>query len=258
MLRRIVERITRGLVFRRALPTRYGGQTFYVSSEGGLKFLRYDVGQSDPILLEGARSTIEPGQSIWDIGANIGLFSFAASGLAGPTGQVYAIEPDTFLVELLRKSAAALGHDAAPVEVLPVAISDVLDLQRFAVAERARAASHLVGYGLSGSGRTRKLQTVISVSLDWLSTKIRPPDVLKIDVEGAELRVLSGGIVTLNQFKPSIICEVSGAYIGQVTELLKDCGYQLYDMEANNCPVNRACWATLAVHRDHPANVAAL
>ena len=77
----------------------------------------------DPALVGLAAETVRRGDTVWDIGANMGVFSFAAAVAAGPSGRVLAVEPDNALVGLLRRSAAA-NHGHAPVDVLPAAVSD--------------------------------------------------------------------------------------------------------------------------------------
>src|ERR1019366_8153086 len=76
------------------------------ASEGGLKYLRPRLGGINPILLGLVEEVVSPGDVIWDIGANLGLFTFAAAVAAGGNGHVLAIEPDALLVGMLRRSAA--------------------------------------------------------------------------------------------------------------------------------------------------------
>ncbi len=107
--------------------------------------------QADPPLLRLAAEVVRRGDTVWDIGANLGLFSFAAAVAAGPAGRVLAVEPDTVLAGLLRRSAAVnSGH--APVDVLPAAVSDGLSVARFHVARRNRSTNHLDCFGKPARG----------------------------------------------------------------------------------------------------------
>jgi len=94
-----------------------------------LRYLKPRLTAVDPTLLGLAREVVRPGAVVWDVGANVGLFSFAAASVVGPAGRVVALEPDSWLVGLLRRSAALNGH-LAPVEVLPVAVSDSVGVGR--------------------------------------------------------------------------------------------------------------------------------
>jgi FkbM family methyltransferase len=185
------------------------------------------MGSVDPDLLRLASEIIQPGDVIWDIGANIGLFSFAAAAAAGPSGYVLALEPDTLLVGLLRRSALA-NHGLAPVEVLPAAVADEIGVARFHIARRNRATSHLDGFGTAQAGGVRTTELVPTVTLDWLATRFAMPSVVKIDVEAAELKVLSGGACVLRS-QPTIICEVAGRNAATAADLLTTHGYTVYD-----------------------------
>lgn len=227
MLRTLAERATHRVVLRRRLPPPFGAASIYASSEGGLKYLRPRLDAADPALLRLAGELVRPGHVVWDVGANVGLFSLAAAVAAGPAGRVLAVEPDALLVGLLRRSAAASnGH--APVDVLPAAVADSLGVARFHIARRNRATSHLDGCGTSQAGGVRATELVPTVTLDWLAGQFPPPDVIKIDVEAAELRVLSGASQVLAE-RPALICEVAGHNSAAVAALLAGHGYLLYD-----------------------------
>lgn len=247
VVRTIAERATHRLVFRRRLPPPFAGTRIYTSTEGGLRFLRPDIGKADTPLLRLAAEVVRPGHVVWDIGANMGLFSFAAAAAAGESGCVLAVEPDATLVGLLRRSAAR-NAGAAAVQVLPAAVADELAVGRFHIARRNRATSHLDGFGTTQTGGVRATELVLTVTLDWLATTFPVPDVIKIDVEGAEMKVLAGAARVLAE-RPAVICEVASCNSAAVARHLASYGYTLYDGElrpAQRAPLDKAPPSTLA------------
>ena len=73
-----------------------------VSPSCGLRYLRWALGKVDPALFRWVEAYVKPGSVVWDVGANLGLFSFAAAARAGSDGAVVAFEPDTQLVAMIR------------------------------------------------------------------------------------------------------------------------------------------------------------
>lgn len=248
LIRSSLEQATHRIVVRRRLPAPFAAARIYVSSEGGLRYLGRGMARVDPPLLRLAAEMVRPGNTVWDIGANLGLFSFAAAVAAGPGGSVLAVEPDTVLAGLLRRSAA-LNRGHAPVDVLPAAVSDDLSVARFHTARRNRSTNHLDGFGTSQTGGVRATDLVPTFTLDWLATHFAAPDVIKIDVEEAEAAVLAGGSRVLG-LASKIICEVAARNFAVVRDTLNRHGYVLYDGDrpsAERVPVGDAQWNTLAV-----------
>jgi FkbM family methyltransferase len=247
-LRSSLEQATHRIVIRRRLPAPFAAARIYVSSEGGLRYLARGMTQVDPSLLRLAAETVGPGDNVWDIGANLGLFSFAAAVAAGPAGSVLAVEPDTTMARLLRRSAA-LNRGHAPVDVLPVAVSDDMSVARFHIARRNRSTNYLDGFGTSQTGGVRATDLVPTFTLDWLADHFAAPDVIKIDVEEAEAAVLAGGSRVL-ELASKIICEVAARNFAVVRDMLNKHGYVLYNGDrpsAERVPVANAQWTTLAV-----------
>ena len=254
LLRSALERATHRIVISRRLPAQFGKTRIYVSTEGGLRYLARAMSAVDPTLLRLAAEVVTPGDTVWDVGANMGLFSFAAAVAAGPTGRVLALKPDTDLAGLLRRSAeGSTGH--APVDVLPAAASAELSVARFHVARRNRSTSHLAGFGSAMAGGVRSTHLVPTVTLDWLAARFPLPDVLKIDVEGAELTVLAGGAQVLAH-SPAVICEVYAQNATAVSDILTGHGYTLYDgdqLPGKRVPTAGAPFNTLAIAKPGPA-----
>ncbi|OHV20145.1 methyltransferase FkbM [Parafrankia soli] len=239
-------------MLRRRLPPPFERTRIYTSSEGGLKYIRRSLADVDPALVSFVQEQVRPGHIVWDVGANLGLFTFAAAEIAGPGGAVVAIEPDTWLVDLLRRSLR-IPNDRAPVDVLPAAVGESTGVGRFCVATRNRATSHLHGFGTTQTGGVRSVETVPVFRLDDLLAHFPPPDVVKIDVEGAEVTVLTGAHRMLRQVRPVILCEVVTRNAAAVAKTLHNAGYQVLDASlppSGRRPLAGAPFSTLAVPAD--------
>ena len=216
LFRPALERISRGRVLKRHLPQEFGRCPLLVSPDASLRFWKPWI-ESD--LFDFAKEFVLPGHVVWDIGANVGLFSVAAACRAGKSGQVIAVEADIWLAELLQQSVALQPTTSAPIEIIPAAASDSIALKSFYIARRGRAANFLSGMtGSTQTGGIRETHHVVTITLDWLMKQGSVPDVVKIDVEGAEFDVLRGGLHMIAQASPVILCEVSD-YADEVSEL---------------------------------------
>jgi FkbM family methyltransferase len=221
----------------------------FVTPDAGLGYWFPNSAVRRDSLLRNAAESIKPGAVVWDVGANMGLFSFAAAGLSGPSGHVYAFEPDTFLVRLLRRSARLNPH-AAPIEIVPCAISDTISLARFNIAENNRATSFLEKFGTGLTGGIREVQTVLTVPLDWVVEQIPAPQVLKIDVEGAELSVFRGARQMLKASRPIVLFEAQNFNWDEIARGLWDLGYTLYNCDltpSERQPLTSSVFNTIAI-----------
>ncbi len=249
-LRAVAERLSRGVVLQRRLPVNFGAGKILVSPDAGLRFYRRNLAAGDAILFRMVDELVAPDDVVWDIGANVGLFAFAAANRAGTGGKVVAIEPDLWLAGLLRRSCQLLDRTRnAPVTVIPAAASNSFSLAKFHIAKRGRSSNHLEGGGSTQTGGTRSVESVVTIPLDWLLEQVPPPQVLKIDVEGMEHRVLSGATAVLSKARPVIWCEVNPVNKEEVTKILYAHDYELFCAEENASqrqPLPTAPWETLA------------
>lgn len=218
------------VVIKRRLPHGSGrGQIFTSAKVGGLKYLLKRSEQWDPELLGIASALVAAGDAVWDVGANVGLFSKAAGFHAGTAGSVLSIEADLDAVALLNATSRLQPDAHALMTVLPVAVSDESGIVRFAIAKRARASNAIEGFGSTQTGGVSELRTLPCMTLDSLLPHFPSPDVLKIDVEGAEMRVLKGALQLLESARPRIYCEVCSRTRDDVVALLQGFGYRLWD-----------------------------
>lgn len=212
-----------GRTFRRRLPEDLGGAWFPASLEGGTKFLRSDLHLADPPLTGFAVKYVRAGMRVWDVGANVGLFTFTAAGLGA---EVLAIEADIWLVGNLRRAAALQD---LKVSVLSAAAAADWGIADFVVAANTRATSYLASFGGSVmTGGVRERHHVATVPLDTLIEKFGIPDVVKVDVEGAEVAVLAGAAQVLST-GPVLLIEVYERNKQAAHDLLSMHGYRYID-----------------------------
>ena len=233
MLREALRRVSRGVILKRRLPAEFGNAPILVSPEAMLGYWRLDLGKVDPYLLSMVRTLVRPGMTVWDIGANVGLFSFAAA--AATASRVVAVEADTWLANLVHRSSLING---LPVTILPAAVAAALGVVELHVSRDGRASNSLHGDGPA--------QTVVAVTLDWMLEKFPTPQVVKIDVEGMEFQALQGASALLRH-KPTILCEVTENHEA-VGQLLRSAGYTLFAARVpERKPILRPSIETLAV-----------
>jgi FkbM family methyltransferase len=163
-------------------------------------------------------ANIGVGAVVYDIGANVGFYSLLAAELVGETGRVIAFEPLARNLELLRVHVRI--NDLKQVEVIDAAVSD-------RAGEAAFDNQTNASMGQLNSAGQLKVRTV---SLDDLTARgtLPLPDVLKIDVEGAEMAVLEGAKETLEKCHPMIFLATHGAREKELCcERLQSHGYSI-------------------------------
>ncbi|HYM53925.1 MAG TPA: FkbM family methyltransferase, partial [Solirubrobacteraceae bacterium] len=200
----------------------------------------YGLGTTEPLIQDAFAEQVESGGVVWDIGANIGFYSLIASRLVGD-GEVIAFEPLPANVEAIRRNLELNG--IANVRVLGVALGDsegTADLQIHSQQTWAK---------LDTSADTAFQQELeiaghVSVELSTIDRQLRKlpvPDLVKIDIEGAEVAALRGASELLSTHRPTIICEFHGTNEA-VCDLLESHGYSLRTIETPEVPPRAAKW----------------
>lgn len=157
------------------------------------------AGDHEPAVQQELAAALRPGMVFWDVGAHAGFFSIIAGRLVGERGQVHAFEPMPDTRTRLAASAAESGltnitlHDSAVSSLAGQAT--IYEHHHSAVASLVRGAD-------AGIGRDVRCTT-----LDEMATELGDPQVIKIDVEGAELDVLRGGPRLLGRHSARLVVE---------------------------------------------------
>jgi FkbM family methyltransferase len=195
------------------LPVRF--REFEAELSPGVIVLRFDEwvgrhylqnGSFDPVELEFLHDALAPGAVAIDVGANVGVYTVAAALRVGEGGRVLAVEADREYVPRLEANLERNGIENVTVLALAAGGADG-PVELTIAADRAFSSiKPLVSY--RGAGITR---TVEQRRLDTIWTDAGSPNVafVKIDVEGAEVEVISGADRLLEQCHPALIVEVT-------------------------------------------------
>ena len=188
-----------------------GDKTFFVPGD--------DFGLSPHLIFEGFWEfwltkyfalSIKPGDVVIDIGANLGYYTILAADLVTDAGKVLAVEPNPYIYSLLTKNVGINGYWHR-VEALNFALSDTSDKKRlpFFVPTGEPKNGRIIDDN-ANIEQLGKLGTVLDVPIGALEAdRFDRVDFIKIDVEGAELAVLTHLRPIIERFSPRIVCEVN-------------------------------------------------
>ena len=190
-------------VFKRSTgtgqATSVNGHRMVLAEEGqfppfAMAMDKYEVGTTN--LLE---QIIEPGMVVIDVGAHVGYFTLLAARRVGPEGKVYSFEPEPANYRLLQQNIESNGY--RNIVATQKAVSKVEGSAQLILSSQDNGTHSLFGHGRSDAEKI----SVSVVSLDGFLTDEGLPhvDLVKMDVEGAEMDAL-GGMGRLLQRSPEL------------------------------------------------------
>lgn len=165
----------------------------------------YFFGYYEKGLARWLQARLAPGMVVCDVGAHVGQYTLLAASVVGPSGRVYAFEPEPRIFARLEENIRRNG------------MNNVV-LRRCAVCNRSGKATFYIHEGgdfQSGNHSLlpdQKLMrfrtiTVDTIRLDDILQKEPRLDFMKIDVEGAEMAVLQGATQSITFHRPIILFE---------------------------------------------------
>lgn len=188
-------------------------------------------------------SLLSPGENYIDVGANIGTTAIPAAATVGPCGSVIAVEPHPLIASYLRENIALNALDNISVK------TSALDTTHGTVRFTDRRADDTNSIVTTGDGIE-----VTTTTLDAVSSVSGTIALLKIDVEGAEMRVLLGGTETLRR-TAAIYIEVADPFLKRlgssakdVVDFLSRAGFVLYTV-SNDLMLNPVIMESLLQHK---------
>lgn len=177
---------------------------------------------------------LAPGMTFIDAGANDGLFTLFAAQRVGPTGQVWAFEPSER--EFVRLQRNLQLNQLGNVRALKMALSNQDGQAELKIADDEHSGQNTLG-DFAYQIPVARHERVSTSRLDNLAhnTELQRLDLIKLDVEGAELSVLAGASALLRKHRPLLLMEVNdnalqlqGANGATIVEFLRAHDYEIH------------------------------
>lgn len=175
---------------------------------------------------------IEQGDTVWDVGANIGLYSMAAAQHVGSSGRVLSWEPTPKTFSILSSHVGANSPNGI-CRMIQEAISDFEGELTFNI--QADPSSNRIGGQASSID---SVQVAVHTLDHWVKQEKHHPNVVKIDIEGAEVLAFRSADLLLGTARPVILAAIHpqfmhdyGAGPETITAVLDKHKYVTFDME---------------------------
>ena len=181
------------------------------------------------------RKIIKPGDTCWDIGANIGFYTCLLATKVGDNGRVVAFEPASRTYGYLKENVSL--NQFTNVTVVNKGLGDKQE-QRHLYYSEARLAEGTASLKYA-EGRTASERVTLD-TIDNLFRELSAPNFVKIDVEGYQLEVLKGAEYYLKTHAPLLIAELKDVgetnreAFTEIEDYVTDLGYRLYEIRKHS------------------------
>lgn len=170
---------------------------------------------------------LRPGMTVMDVGAHVGLHTMRFSDRVGKTGRVIAVEPSPANARLLRTHLD--WNECRNVAVVEAAVSETEGEIEFTFRIDPfdpGSFANSMAYDIGGQKAKVRMATIDSICNGF------SPELIKIDVEGAEMSAIRGAQATLSRASPVLIVAIHpdamrllGTSPGELVQLLNTLGY---------------------------------
>lgn len=198
------------------------------------------LGEVEPTTTKAFKKIVGEGDTVLDIGANIGYYTLLFARRVGVGGKVFAFEPDPVNLKVLRKNVSANGY--RNVTIVDKAVSDREGKTKFYLANASDSNSI---YEFSSGLRSIDVETVsLDAYLEGYGGEI---NLVKMDIQGAEYAALQGmrGLLAKNpkakiiaEFEPALLRDC-GVEPAEYLDLLGELGFEIYDISEKRRRVER-------------------
>jgi FkbM family methyltransferase len=199
------------------------------------------------------KTVVRAGDSVIDVGAQLGYISSHLARLVGPSGRVHSFEPDPNALSRLRAGVQANGHEW--IKIFPIAVGSEEGEIDFYVSPTLGWSTALSDTHLTGLSQIK----VRCASLDRLAANgeiKRPVSLVKIDVEGYECAVLDGMKQLMFEDRPSVVAEINPTLLSanrktpvDILSRFIESGYRVHRLEEARGLLSRGQFDLVLVDR---------
>ena len=195
-------------------------------------------GNFEPECTEILSGCLNPGDAGFDVGGNFGWYSCHMGRLVGEKGKIHSFEP-TDIANDLRENVMINGLNNT-VSIYRVALSDNAGKEKIYIPGKLGTAFASLKKHGEEYGEDYQVQEIETNTFDLFVKRnnVKRIDFIKMDIEGAELKALTGASESLAQFNPIIMlelrddhCKYFGYSADDVAQYLQTFGYSLFEIE---------------------------
>lgn len=193
------------------LITVRGGLKWSLDLREGIDLAIYTLGVFERESVMAYKRLILPGQTILDIGANIGAHTLHLARCTGEAGRVIAFEPTDFAFQKLDTNVNLNPKINKNIELLQIFLTSSPDVCSQNMIYSSWPLTDDFEVHSKHGGKLKSSNGATSATLDDVlrSHSIRNVNFIKLDVDGNEINVLKGGIKTLERYRPIILMELA-------------------------------------------------
>lgn len=204
----------------------------------------YYAGTREPGTSHALKTLCKHGHVVFDVGANVGSHSLPIASYVGEDGSVYAFEPVPWAIRKLTRNLALNNFKNLVLESIALSDKDEDEVEiEFRASFKLGSKSGVGQDGKIDDGWWSECER-IKVRMETLDSYVKSHqitrlDLIKLDVDGFEGKVIRGALGTLKRFQPVIIMEIAPAWtemrgdcIADVLHELGQLGYRFYAEES--------------------------
>lgn len=207
-------------------------------------------GLYEPETLQLMRKRLRPGDVMVDVGANCGLYTLVAAQAVGASGRIIALEPSPREFERLERNVGLNG--LRQVRCIAAAAADQAGQATLSVAQPPFAGHNTLGRRFAYAAvALAEQRTVPAITLDGLLRDEIRCDLIKLDIEGAELSALRGAAASLARLRPALLVEINqgalsenGASANDLLTWITEHGYAMYAIDPRTGQPLRIDWSS--------------